>query len=211
MDDTATSLGARFEFALAYANGAHRQQTRKATAIPYVSHLLGVASIALELGADEDQAIAALLHDAVEDQGGSARMADIEQKFGLQVASIVADCTDGEPDGDRSTPDQWRPRKEAYLATLTSKPSRSLLVCLADKTHNARSIQDDLTVMGSSVFDRFTGGQVGTLWYYRRLAEAFSHLMPGPGSQRLRAIVDEMHRLAPADDSQPSALRGANA
>jgi (p)ppGpp synthase/HD superfamily hydrolase len=196
-------LGERFEHALAYAHRAHSLQTRKGTSIPYTSHLLAVASIALELGADEDQAIAALLHDAVEDQGGSARLADIEEKFGHEVASIVADCTDGEPDGDRSSADQWRPRKEAYLATLASKPSRSLLVCLADKTHNARSIHDDLAVIGNEVFQRFTGGRDGTLWYYGALANTFCQQQPGPGSQRLLVIVEEMNRLASSEASTP--------
>ena len=199
MHNENTVLGERFEHALAYAHRAHRLQTRKGTNIPYTSHLLAVASIALELGADENQAIAALLHDAVEDQGGSARLADIEEKFGPEVALIVADCTDGEPDGDRLSRDQWRPRKEAYLATLPSKPSRSLLVCLADKTHNARSIHDDLAVIGNGVFDRFTGGLDGTLWYYSALADTFCLAQPGPGSQRLRIIVEEMHRLASSE------------
>lgn len=193
---TPTPLGERFEFALAYANQAHCRQARKATTIPYMSHLLGVASIALELGADEDQAIAALLHDAVEDQGGAARLQDIRDKFGTQVASIVADCTDGEPDGDRSDPGLWRPRKEAYLARLADKPEKSLLVSLADKTHNARSIHDDLANAGPAVFDRFNGGREGTLWYYQTLAKTFCQLMPGTGSQRLRTVVGEMHRLA---------------
>ncbi|MGX7953566.1 HD domain-containing protein [Tsuneonella sp. HG249] len=196
MTTVATLLGERFEFALTYANQAHRHQPRKATGIPYISHLLGVASIALELGADEDQAIAALLHDAVEDQGGTARLRDIETKFGKPVASIVADCTDGELGGDRSDPDLWWARKEAYLAKLAHKPQRSLLVCLADKTHNARSIHDDLAVVGPTVFERFNGGRKGTLWYYHTLAATLCDLMPGPGSKRLHTVVSEIHRLA---------------
>jgi (p)ppGpp synthase/HD superfamily hydrolase len=194
--DRNTYLGERFEFALAYANQAHREQKRKGTAVPYVSHLPGVASIAIELGADENQAIAALLHDAVEDQGGSDRLRDIEHKFGEDVASIVADCTDGEPDGDRSDPNLWRARKEAYIAMLANKPPRSLLVCLADKTHNARSIHDDLAVLGPTILERFNGGLEGTLWYYRTLADTLSDLLPDAGSQRLRTVVSEMHRLA---------------
>ena len=202
MNSKTSTLGPRFDRALVYAHCAHGQQTRKGSEIPYMSHLLGVASIALELGADEDQAVAALLHDAVEDQGGSARLADIEKVFGPNVAAIVADCTDGELDGDRSDPANWYPRKEAYLAALKSKPPQSLLVSLADKTHNARSIHDDLTAIGVAVFDRFTGGQTGTLWYYATLADTFSELLPGPGSRRLASIVDEMHRLASAGAPQ---------
>lgn len=129
-------------------------------------------------------------------RGGAARLRDIHEKFGTQVASIVADCTDGEPDGDRSDPGLWRTRKETYLAKLADKPERSLLVCLADKTHNARAIHDDLAVAGPAVFDRFNGSREGTLWYYQTLADTFCHLLPGAGSQRLRTVVCEMHRLA---------------
>lgn len=206
METNRRILGEGFEIALAYSHQAHSQQMRKGSNIPYIAHLLGVASIALELGADEDQAIAALLHDAVEDQGGAARLADIRARFGPQIAAIVADCTDGEPDSDRSNPSEWRSRKEAFLATLTTKSPISLLVCLADKTHNARCILDDLHEIGGSVFDRFKGGQIGTLWYYQMLAETFSRLMPGAGSQRLRTIVGEMHRLASAGAPQSSHL-----
>jgi (p)ppGpp synthase/HD superfamily hydrolase len=184
-----TDLTERFGAALAYATAAHREQRRKGTDIPYVAHLLGVAAIALEIGADEDQAIAALLHDAVEDQGGLARLADIRARFGDDVAAMVADCTDTWED---PKPD-WRPRKEGYIASLAKKPGRSLLVSLADKTHNARAIADDLAVHGAAVWDRFTGGRDGSLWYYAALAAAFQERMPGPGAQRLTAIVEDLH------------------
>jgi (p)ppGpp synthase/HD superfamily hydrolase len=171
-------LGVRFERALAYANHAHCRQARKGTDMPYMAHLLGVCSLALELGADEDQAIAALLHDSVEDQGGSARLKDIQLEFGDDVAQIVMDCTDGELDADRSKPRDWRCRKEVYLASLANKPERSLLVSLADKTHNARAIQVDFNRIGEAIFERFTGKKDGTLWYYGELVLFFSARLP---------------------------------
>lgn len=173
----------RFDNALAYASRIHREQRRKGTSIPYVSHLLAVASLTLEHGGDEDQAIAALLHDAAEDQGGEERLADIEARFGPAVAKIVADCTDSwvEPKP------LWRERKEAYLAALPHKNPASLLVSLADKTHNARAIVTDLRTHGEIVWDRFRAGRDGTLWYYARLADTFSRHFPGP-------LADELNR-----------------
>jgi (p)ppGpp synthase/HD superfamily hydrolase len=173
----------RFDDALAYASRIHRDQRRKGTEIPYVSHLLAVASLTLEHGGDEDQAIAALLHDAAEDQGGAERLADIEARFGPAVARIVHDCTDSwvEPKPD------WRQRKEAYLAALAHKPQASLLVSLADKTHNARAIVADLRCSGESLWDRFWAGRDGTLWYYAELASAFGRHLPGP-------LADELGR-----------------
>lgn len=182
----------RFDCALAYASCLHRTQLRKATAIPYVSHLLAVAAIALENGADEDQAIAALLHDAVEDQGGLAQLETIRVRFGEDVAAMVADCTDS---ADINKP-EWRPRKEAYVASLLHKPPRSLAVSLADKTHNASAINADLRQHGSEVWDRFTGLKDGTLWYYRALADAFASHAPGPAADRFAREVLEMEELA---------------
>ena len=183
----------RFGEALRYAERIHRHQLRKGTEIPYVAHLLGVASLALEAGADEDQAIAALLHDSVEDQGGSARLEDIRSKFGGRVANIVADCTDSwaEPKPD------WKPRKDDYLAKMEQKSPDSLLVSLADKTHNARSIVADVIAHGNTVWDRFTASREDTLWYYSSLAERFERHLPGSGAARFRAIVDEMQVVAP--------------
>ena len=182
----------RFDEALAYASKLHRDQQRKGTDVPYVAHLLGVASIALENGADEDQAIAALLHDAVEDQGGAPQLAVIRATFGDRVAEIVDHCTDSETEPKPP----WRTRKEAYLASLAHKPVASLQVSLADKTHNARAIVADLGVHGDALWQRFTGGKDGSLWYYEALAEAFRARIPGPATDRLAALVDEMRRLA---------------
>lgn len=187
-----TPLTERFDAALAYASAAHRTHFRKGTTIPYVSHLMGVASIALENGADEDQAIAALLHDAVEDQGGAPRLADIRATFGDRVADIVYHCTDT----DIEPKPAWRPRKEAYLDHLSSVPKDALEVSLADKTHNAGAILADLHCHGDQLWGRFNGGREGSLWYYRSLSDRFQELVPGPGADRLSRLVDEMERLS---------------
>lgn len=182
----------RFDDALAYASRLHRAQRRKGSDIPYVAHLLAVAAIALENGADEDQAIAALLHDAVEDQGGLPRLEEIRARFGEEVAAMVADCTDAHEEPKPA----WHPRKEAYIASLAHKPGRSLAVSLADKTHNAAAINADLRAHGAGVWDRFTGGKGGTLWYYRALANAFRAHAPGIAAERFAREVDEMEELA---------------
>lgn len=175
----------RFDTALAYASEAHRGQMRKGSNIPYVSHLLGVASIAIEFGADEDQSIAALLHDAVEDQGGLERLEDIRTRFGDRVAKIVMDCTDAlvvpKP--------AWRTRQEQYLASLAHKDQDSLLVSLADKTHNAEAIAADRAQIGDAIWDRFTGGKDGSIWYYRELAAAFSKPFPVHVARLSRAVA----------------------
>ena len=178
----------RFDAALAYASRIHREQRRKGTAVPYVSHLLAVASLTLEHGGNEDQAIAALLHDAAEDQGGQARLDDISLNFGPAVAKIVGDCTDSwtEPKPP------WRERKETYLAEIPRKSADSLLVSLADKTHNARAIVADLRVHGEALWGRFTGGRDGTLWYYAELAKIFGAHCPGPLAEELRRQTEEM-------------------
>jgi (p)ppGpp synthase/HD superfamily hydrolase len=178
-------LSDRFDDALAYASRLHREQTRKGSGIPYVSHLLAVCSLVIEHGGNEDQAIAALLHDAAEDQGGEARLSEIRARYGAAVADIVADCTDAwtEPKPP------WRPRKEAYLAALPSKPSASLLVSLADKVHNASAILGDYQVLGDKLWDRFKGGREGTIWYYRSVSEVFDRAMPGALAEQLSRTV----------------------
>lgn len=182
----------RFDDALGYASRIHREQLRKGANTPYVAHLLAVAAIALENGADEDQAIAALLHDAVEDQGGLRQLAEIRARYREGVAKIVADCTDA----DVVPKPAWRPRKEAYISSLAHKPARSLAVSLADKTHNATAINADLRQHGNDVWARFTGRRDGTLWYYRALADAFDCHAPGPAADRFIREVAEMEELA---------------
>jgi len=185
-------LSARFDDALVYAARLHRDQIRKGSGIPYVSHLLAVCALVIEHGGSEDQAIAALLHDAAEDHGGEARLSDIRARYGAAVAAIVADCSDAltEPKPP------WRPRKEAYLAALLSKPPASLLVSLADKTHNACAILADYRVLGDALWDRFTGGRDGTIWYYRSLSEVFDQAMPGALAQRLSQAVVQFARIS---------------
>jgi (p)ppGpp synthase/HD superfamily hydrolase len=175
-------LTARFDDALTYASALHRAQIRKGTAIPYVSHLMAVSALVLEHGGDEDQAIAGLLHDAAEDQGGEATLREIARRYGDGVAEIVADCTDSwtEPKPP------WRARKEGYIAGLPAKPARSLLVSLADKTHNAGAILRDYRALGDGLWARFNGGKAGTVWYYGALADAFARLVPGSLAEELR-------------------------
>lgn len=178
------TLSGRFEEALSYAADAHREQKRKGTEIPYVSHLLGVCSIALEYGANEDEAIAALLHDAVEDAGGHARLEDIRERFGENVAEIVAGCTDA-----YVTPKPpWRERKERYIEHVSTASPSVQLVSAADKLHNAQSVLRDLREHGEALWSRFNGGKEGTLWYYRSLVDVFR--MAGN-----RALVDELDRV----------------
>lgn len=186
----------RFDEALAYASRLHRTQCRKGSGVPYVSHLLGVASIALENGADEDQAIAALLHDAVEDQGGLPTLAAIKERFGSRVAEIVEHCTDAIVDTSIEVKPEWRPRKEAYIASLEHKPVHSLQVSLADKTHNAGAIVADLAIDKEELWARFTGGRDGSLWYYAALSEVFRARIPGPGAARFASLVEKMHDLS---------------
>ena len=179
--------------ALALAVQAHDGQMRKGTAIPYIAHPMGVASIALEFGASEDQAIAALLHDALED-GGSHYASLIEAQFGAAVLALVQACTDGVPDASGAKAD-WGERKRAYLAHLAEAPDEVLLVSGADKLHNARAIVSDLVTIGPDVFKRFKAGREGTLWYYRTLADVFTRRR-APMAVMLDAEVRQMERLA---------------
>jgi GTP pyrophosphokinase len=190
----AAPLGPRFVEALGFAASLHRAQMRKGTGIPYVSHLLAVASIALENGAGEDEAVAALLHDAVEDQGGAPTLAEIRRRFGDRVADIVAGCTDT----DVVPKPPWRGRKEAYVAHVAFASASVRLVSAADKLHNARSILADYRLHGEEVWGRFTGGRSGTLWYYRALVNAFLAHGSSPLLDELERTVAELERLAAA-------------
>ncbi len=182
----------RFRDALTYACELHAAQRRKGTDIPYVAHLLAVASIALEHGASEDEAIAALLHDAVEDQGGRATGDEIRRRFGDAVADVVHACSD--TDVEPKPP--WRARKEAYIAHLSGAPRSVLLVSASDKLHNARSILADLRTAGDALWSRFSGGRDGTLWYYRALVTTFQRLLPGPLTDELDRTVTALETLA---------------
>ncbi len=185
-------LTALFPEALTYAVDAHRSQLRKGTAIPYVSHLLAVAAIVLEHGGTEDEAIAALLHDTIEDAGGDSARQEIRRRFGDVVVAIVDGCTDAET----IPKSPWEERKRAYIAHLTGARPSVLLVSSADKLHNARSILADYREIGEELWPRFNGGRDGTLWYYRELANRFSQLRPSPLSEELERVVSELEHQA---------------
>lgn len=178
-------LGPRFSDALAFANEIHQDQVRKGTPIPYISHLLAVAALVIEAGGDEETAIAALLHDAVEDQGGRPMLERIRARFGQAVAEIVEACSDA----DVIPKPPWRQRKEAYVAAVAHKSQAALMVSVADKVHNAAAILNDYERIGEQLWPRFTGGRDGTLWYYRALVDAFQDRAPPLLWQRLEDIV----------------------
>jgi GTP pyrophosphokinase len=184
-------LGSRFEEALAFAARLHASQVRKGSDVPYVAHLLGVASLALEHGADEDEAIAALLHDAIEDQGGAQAREEIRRRFGDAVTAIVDGCTDA----DVTPKPPWRGRKEAYIARIASESPSVRLVSLADKVHNARATLTDYRAVGEALWARFKGGREGTLWYYRALVDAFRQAGATPLVDELDRAVSELERL----------------
>lgn len=185
-------LSSRFGDALEYAFRLHREQMRKGSQVPYIAHLLSVTALVLENGGDEDQAIAALLHDAAEDQGGQETLAEIRRRYGERVADIVEGCTDTFEDPKPS----WKPRKDAYLTHLLSASPDVRRVSLADKVHNARTILADLGQMGDSLWERFTGRKDGTLWYYRSLVDTFRQVDTSPLVDELARVVDEIEVLA---------------
>jgi GTP pyrophosphokinase len=187
-----SGLTERFDQAYYYARRLHQDQIRKGSQTPYIGHLLGVAALVIEQGGDEDQAIAALLHDAVEDQGGLDTLSEIRSRFGERVAEIVAGCTDAftEPKPP------WRKRKKDYLQHLKTANPDIWLVSLADKVHNARSIVLDLRADGEDTWRRFKGGKEGTLWYYRALAEEFNDIFPGPLATELQSAQADIEKLA---------------
>ena len=182
----------RFERALVFAAQLHREQTRKGTAVPYVSHLLAVAAIVIEHGGNEDEAIAALLHDAVEDQGGPRTRERILRRFGARVTGIVDGCTDA----DTLPKPPWEARKRAYIERLAEAPKSVRLVCAADKLHNARSILGDFRHLGEEVWQRFSGGREDTLWYYRSVADTLLRSGRTPLVDELDRTVSDLERLA---------------
>ncbi|MEH2297474.1 HD domain-containing protein [Nostoc sp.] len=185
-------LTERFTAALIYATQLHANQVRKGSGVPYVAHLLGVASIALEYGANEDEAIAALLHDAIEDQGGATTREEIRRRFGDNVTAIVDGCTDA----DTTPKPPWQQRKEAYIAHIPTASPSVLLVSSADKLYNAQSILKDYRVLGESVWERFQGRKEGTLWYYRALVDAFSKTGTTVIIEELERVVAQIEVLA---------------
>jgi (p)ppGpp synthase/HD superfamily hydrolase len=186
-------LSRQFEKALVYATRIHGGQLRKKTKIPYVAHILGVSAIAMEYGANETEAIAALLHDAVEDCGGEKRLRDVQREFGKAVAKIVDGCTD-----TYETPKPpWIARKKKYIAHLKDSDSSTRLVSASDKLHNTRAILTELRRHGLEVFERFAGKKDGTLWYYRTLVSAFrAHGDHTDLIDELDRVVTEIEKLA---------------
>ena len=176
---------------MVYASKAHASQLRKGTDIPYISHLLCVTSIVMENGGNEDEAIAALLHDAVEDSGGGERLKDIRNRFGEAVSDIVAGCSDT----DVVPKPPWRERKEAYLDHLKDASPSILLVSSADKLHNARTILTDCLQIGDKVYDRFNVGKMETIWYYKSCADAFEGNVPARVVQEIRKTIKEIEKL----------------
>lgn len=189
-----TALTGRYDEALLYAAELHRTQARKGTTIPYLGHLVGVSSLVLEAGGDEDQAIAGLLHDAIEDQGHLTSHQEIARRYGERVAGIVLACSHSEYGGDEPTDpiERWRWRREQYLAHLEQAPLDVLMVSRADKLHNARAIVVDLDEHGDAVWSRFRTGAEGQLWYYGSLAEIFTRRIPGAQTRALTSAVDAM-------------------
>lgn len=183
------TLTERFDDALVYASQLHRDQLRKGTRIPYISHLLAVCSLVLEHGGEEDEAIAALLHDAAEDQGGRVTLAAIKDRFGPRVAQIVNECTGSY---DEPKPD-WRPRKEAYIAAVATRSPSARLVSAADKLHNARCILADHERIGDALWERFSAGAPDQLWYYHAMVAAFLAAGDQPGlAEELRRAVSSL-------------------
>lgn len=187
----------KVKHALVFAYELHHDQTRKGKQTPYVSHLLAVASLVAEHNGDEEQFMAALLHDAAEDQGGALTLEKIRQEFGDRVASLVDGCTDTV----ENPKPPWRPRKEAYLAKLPAKSPEQKLVIAADKLHNAQCILRDLRSDGIGTLDRFNGGRDGTLWYHHAVAEALAQGWAHPIVDELREVVQKIDELAQNEGS----------
>jgi len=183
-------LGPRLQRAFRYAAEKHAGKTRKQTAVPYLSHLMAVASLVLEAGGDEDMAIAALLHDVVEDCGGMPRLREIRKQFGPRVAKIVEGCTDSyvvpKP--------EWLERKKGYLREVKHADAETRLVSASDKLHNVRTILTDYRLHGENIWKRFTGKKEGTLWYYRALSDEYQRRNPNRITRELEIAVAELER-----------------
>lgn len=188
----AVKLGPRFLRAFEFAAEKHKGQARKASTIPYIAHLMGVTSLVLEFGCDEDLAIAALLHDVVEDCGGEPMLKEVRRKFGARVAKIVDGCTDTY----EIPKPPWRERKENYIRHLKIADAGTRLVSAADKLNNVRSILADYREIGEVVWERFNGGREGTLWYYRTLLDEFQRTKSNRLVREFELAVRELEEMA---------------
>jgi GTP pyrophosphokinase len=181
----------RFEQALVYSSRLHGAQRRKGQGAPYLSHLLGVTSLVLEHGGSEDEAIAALLHDAIEDIGAKTRP-EIRERFGEHVLEIVEGCTDA----DTVPKPPWKERKQAFIERLAQAGHSVRLVCAADKLHNARCLLADYHRVGERLWELFRGGRGGTLWYYRAVVDALRQPETTPLVEELDRVVTELEQAA---------------
>lgn len=202
---SATLLTERFHRALVCAASAHAGQYRKGTAIPYIAHPLAVAALVLEHDGTEDEAIAALLHDTVEDAGGAELLADIRASFGEVVADVVDGCSDAYGDGSTAKP-PWKERKVHHLESLERASRSVLLVTAADKLHNVRSVLRDYETEGESLWSRFNGGREGTLWYYGQLKEILNRRFPSSLTSELIRAAEQLESLAWAGSNERAEL-----
>ena len=183
-------LTARFEAALIYATRLHADQKRKISGVPYIAHLLSVAALVLEAGGTEEEAIAALLHDSIEDQGGKAIREEIRQSFGDTVVAIIDGCTEW----DTPPKPPWQERKNRYLENLRHASVSVRRVSLADKLHNARSLLADWRQSGDSIWTHFKAGREGTLWFYRSLVEVYRQTGSDWMTEELERVVSQLHQ-----------------
>jgi GTP pyrophosphokinase len=195
-----TEITHRFQEALTYAVQLHARDVRKGTSTPYIAHLLSVCALVLEDGADEEDAIAALLHDALEDHPAETSREEIRQRFGPRVLALVEASTDTPPDYRGGEKPPWRTRKETYLQHLVNARPDELRIALADKLHNARATLADYRRVGDHLWSRFTVGKTDQLWYYRMLVEVFIKAgATGPMIEELERIVRELETMASSD------------
>jgi (p)ppGpp synthase/HD superfamily hydrolase len=196
MNERSQVLGLRFQEALQFAIAVHARQNRKGTRIPYAAHLLAVCALVLSDGGDEDEAIAALLHDALEDHPKTVSPDEIDRRFGPRVLRLVQACTDTPPDYTGGAKPPWGDRKRAYLRHIRQAGPQGTRVALADKVDNARAIVTDYRELGDALWSRFSSGKDEQLWYYRELVEAFQEAgARGRMLDELRRLVDELERL----------------
>lgn len=193
--NSTTEITERFRCALDYAAQKHAQQTRKASDIPYLSHLMSVCSIVMDNCSDENVWIAALLHDAVEDQGGEMTALEIERLFGTRVAELVRGCSEMIAEDESARP-TWLERKMGYLKAMADKDADVLLISIADKLHNARSVLSEWLRCGDDVYCRFSKGKVGTHWYYQEMIRAYRETGRAP-EHLLRELEETVEKFAP--------------
>lgn len=184
------TLTQKFEEALTFANQVHAAQKRKDSGAPYFAHVIGVAALVLEDGGSEEEAIAALLHDTAEDQGGQAMLDEIAERFGRKIAQIVAECSDTLT----SPKPPWRARKEAHLVTLRTARPETIRIMLADKVYNSRNLLRSLQERGDLVWGNFKGGRDGTLWYFKQMYRVFTHTFP-PSNYLMDEFARNIQRI----------------